>query len=164
MNITLIGMAGAGKSTVGRVLAKRLGYDFVDIDAVLEAKHGRPLQELLDEAGDEAFLHMEREVALSYQNGLQNTVISTGGSMVYSPAAMEHLKKISKIVFLDASLDDIKKRITVGGRGIVGGRDKPFEEVYAERLPLYKRYADIVVPMSGSIEDNAEQVLLALAD
>ena len=163
MNITLIGMPGAGKSSVGKALAERLGMEFIDIDKVLEEAHGKPLQQILDEAGGEGFLKLEEDAVLSYCSVLQNTAISPGGSIVYCKAAMKHLKKISKIVFLEVPLQEIAARIAVQGRGIVGGKDKTLEDIYAERLPLYRQYADYTLVPSGSVEDNAAQ-LLALLD
>lgn len=147
MNITLIGMPGAGKTTVGRVLAQRLSWDFIDIDRVLEQRFAKPLQQILDEAGEEGFLKLEEDAVLSYPSFLQKAVVSTGGSIVYARAAMEHLKKFSTVVFLNVPLEEIKKRIKAEARGIVGGKHKTLEQIYEERLPLYKKYADLVVAM-----------------
>src|SRR3989344_6556277 len=149
MNLTLIGMPMAGKSTVGKFLAQKLGYAFIDIDKVLEENAGKPLQQILDEAGEEGFLKLEEAAVLSYSSFLQKAVLAPGGSIVYSPVAMEHLKKISTVVFLEVPLEEIKKRIAVGGRGIIGGKEKSLEQLYAERLPLYQKYAEVTVDASG---------------
>lgn len=162
MNITLIGMPGAGKSTIGHVLANRLGYAFLDIDRVLEETHGKPLQQILDEAGDEGFIRLE-EAAVLGQREIKDTVIATGGSMVYSPVAMARLKRISTVVFLNVSLRDLQKRLRLAGRGVVRGRDLSLEEIFEQRLPLYKRYADISLMLeSTNTETNAALILQAL--
>ncbi len=158
MNITLIGMPGAGKSSVGRTVADRLGLLFIDIDRAMELVHHKPLQQILDEAGEEKFIRLETEAVLAL-GAVEGTLISPGGSIVYSPEAMEYLRSVSTVLFLEVPLEDIKQRIAVTGRGIVGGKDKTLEDIYAERLPLYKKYAQYVVPMRGSIEDNASQIL-----
>ncbi len=165
MNITFIGMPGAGKSVVGKMVAQKLGMEFLDIDKVLEERHQKPLQHILNEAGDEKFIKLEEDAVLFYANALQNTVVSTGGSMVYSVAAMEHLKTISTVVFLDAPIEEIKARTRVDGRGIVGGAGKTLNEIYTERLPLYQKYADITVALSGiDTKANAERVLAVLPE
>lgn len=155
MNITLIGMPGVGKSTVGKALAEALGLHFVDIDKVMEEAHGKPLQDLLDEAGDEGFIALEEEAALGLQ-GQDGLLISPGGSIVYSPRAMEHLRSVSTVVFLNAALQDLKGRLAMEGRGVVRGRDMTLEQIFEERLPLYKRYAHVEAMMEGA--DTARNV------
>lgn len=162
MNITLIGMPGAGKSVVGRVVAERLGLSYLDVDQVLEAKYGKPLQQILDEAGDEEFVRLEEEAVLGLGD-IRDTLVSPGGSVVYSPAAMERLKSISTVVFLNVPLPDLRKRLVVDGRGVVKGRGFTLEQLFEERLPLYRRYADTEAMLEGvNTEHNAARVLAVL--
>lgn len=145
MNITLIGMAGAGKSTIGRALARRLSYTFIDVDWLITEKTGMSLQALIDEQGDLALIRFEEEAILKLEQ-VNECIISPGGSVVYSEKAMEHLKKVSKIVFLDAPFRSIVKRIrNTRNRGIVGLRDRSLKELFEERVILYKKYADFSV-------------------
>lgn len=145
MNITLIGMAGAGKSTIGRALAKRLNYTFIDIDGLIIERTGMPLQALIDRQGDSALLQLEEEAILGLGQ-VDNCIISPGGSVVYSKEAMKHLKEISKIVFLDAPFRSIVKRIpNARKRGIVGLKDRSLKELFEERLTLYNKYADLSI-------------------
>jgi len=149
MNITLIGMAGAGKSTIGKALAKRLNYTFIDVDGMITKKTGMPLQALIDKQGDSALIRFEEEAILELEQ-VDNCIISPGGSVVYSEKAMEHLKKISKIVFLDAPFRSIVRRIpNARKRGIVGLRDRSLKELFEERLVLYRKYADFSIRLKG---------------
>jgi shikimate kinase len=145
MNITLIGMSGVGKSRIGRLLSKRLNYNFVDVDRLIEQRNNKKLQELIDCLGDEKFVEVEENTILSIEI-TNNSVISPGGSSIYSERAMDFLKSISKIVFLNASLEDIKSRArNFSTRGIVGLKEKGLENLFGERLPFYKKYADITI-------------------
>ncbi len=145
MNITLIGMAGAGKSTIGRALAQRLNYTFIDVDCLITEKAGMTLQALIDKQGDLALIRFEEEAILKLEQ-VDECIISPGGSVVYSEKAMEHLKKMSKIVFLDAPFRSIVKRIrNTRNRGIVGLRDRSLKELFEERVILYKEYADFTI-------------------
>lgn len=149
MNITLIGMAGAGKSTIGKALAKRLNYTFIDVDRLITEKTGMPLQDLIDKQGDSALIRFEEEAILGLGQ-LDNCIISPGGSVIYSKEAMKYLKNISKIVFLDAPFRSIVKRIpNVRKRGIVGLRDRSLKELFEERLILYNKYADFSIKLRG---------------
>ena len=149
MNITLIGMAGAGKSTIGKALAKRLNYTFIDVDRLITEKTGMPLQDLIDKQGDSALIKFEEEAILGLGQ-LDNCIISPGGSVIYSKEAMKYLKNISKIVFLDAPFRSIVKRIpNVRKRGIVGLRDRSLKELFEERLVLYNKYADFSIKLRG---------------
>lgn len=162
MNIALIGMPGAGKSTIGRALAEGLGLRFVDIDKEMEARHGKPLQTILDEAGDGGFIELEEEAVLRLGD-IRDALISTGGSIVYSQKAMERLKDISTIVFLNVALPDLKKRLDMEGRGVVRGQHLTLEQILEERLPLYKRYAHTEVMLEGiDTERNVARVMAVL--
>jgi shikimate kinase len=157
MNITLIGMAGAGKSTVGRALAKNLDYTFIDVDGLITEETGMPLQGLIDKQGDFALIRFEEEAILKLDK-VEEYVISPGGSVVYSEKAMEHLKDISKIVFLDAPFRSIVKRIpNAGKRGIVGFKDKSLKELFEERAILYRNYADFSVRLKD--KDNVQKIV-----
>ncbi|MPN27243.1 Shikimate kinase [bioreactor metagenome] len=161
MNITLIGMAGAGKSTIGKALAKRLNYTFIDVDRLITEKTGMPLQDLIDKQGDCALIRFEEEAILGLGQ-LDNCIISPGGSVIYSKESMKYLKNISKIVFLDAPFRSIVKRIpNVRKRGIVGLRDRSLKELFEERLVLYNKYADFSIKLRGkeNIQGLAERVI-----
>lgn len=161
MNITLIGMAGAGKSTIGKALAKRLNYTFIDVDRLITGKTGMPLQALIDKQGDSALIRFEEEAILGLEQ-LDNCIISPGGSVIYSREAMRHLKEISKIVFLDAPFRSIVKRIpNARKRGIVGLRDRSLKELFEERLILYNKYADFSIKIRGkeNVQGLAERVI-----
>ena len=158
MNIVLIGMPGSGKSTVGVLVAKALGMSFVDTDLEIMQRTGRHLQEILDEDGLHQFLRDEADTVTGLS--VSNSVIATGGSVVMEPEAMEHLRKDGIIVFLDVSLEELKRRITnIKSRGIAFAPGQILEDIYEERLPLYKKYADLTIPMERDIEDTVEAVL-----
>ena len=157
-NITLIGMPGSGKTTVGQALAHKLGWDFVDTDALMVAEHGH-LQTLIDTRGAAEFRKLEERAILSLQNST-HMLISPGGSVVYSPTSMAHLKDFSTIIFLNVPLDVIKSRCDAQSRAIVGLKEKGWERLYAERGELYKKYADYeIIPRGGPPEEDAEQIL-----
>jgi shikimate kinase len=161
MNITLIGMAGAGKSTIGRVLAKQLGYNFIDVDLLIKENTGMPLQALIDKQGDLALIKFEEETILRL-NQVDNCVISPGGSVVYSENTMQHLKEISKIIFLNAPFRIIIRRLpNARKRGIVGLRDRSLKELFEERMILYQKYADYSIKLKGkeSIQKIVENII-----
>ena len=149
MNITLIGMAGVGKSTIGKRLARRLNYDFIDVDVLIREKMGSTLQDMIDEGGDQVLLDIEEEMLLSLDIG-DNCIISPGGSAVYSRKGMEFLKKNSRIIFLDAPFWLISRRIRdPADRGMVGLEGKTLKQLFNERLVLYKRYSDAKIRIKG---------------
>jgi shikimate kinase len=161
MNITLIGMAGAGKSTIGRALAKRLDYTLIDVDRLITEKTGMPLQTLIDKHGDSALIRFEEEAILGLGE-VKGCIISPGGSVIYSEKAMEYLKKVSKIIFLDAPFRSIVKRIpNARKRGIVGLRDRSLKELFEERMVLYQKYADFSIKLRGreNIQKLVEKII-----
>lgn len=143
-NIVLIGMPGAGKSTVGVVLAKRLGYRFVDSDLLIQDQYGKLLHELISEHGVDGFLKIENQVNAGIQ--LTRSVIATGGSAVYGQEAMEHLKKISTVVYLKLPYEEIRQRLgDLNARGVTLRSGQTLRDLYEERTPLYEKYADVVI-------------------
>ncbi len=150
MNITLIGMAGVGKSSVGKKLAKKLNYKFLDIDKIIEKRTKLRLQQIIDNFGEDRLLKIEEEMILGLGE-LNNCIISPGGSAIYSTKAMEALKKKSVIVFLNTPFKNIERVITEREkktRGIVGLKKKSLKALFNERLVLYRKYADVVVEIS----------------
>ena len=148
-NIVLIGLPGAGKSTLGVVLAKMVNYRFLDCDLLIQQKHGATLQQLIDENGVEGFLSIENSVLKGI--AARRTIISTGGSAVYSEEAMEHLRKIGTVVHLKVSCDVMAQRVgDLGQRGVVvrNGASDDLKRLYDERMPLYERYADITLDVN----------------
>lgn len=148
LNIILIGMPGAGKSTVGVLLAKRLGYNFVDTDLLLQSQQQARLQQIIREVGLAEFKRIEEEVICKVQT--THSVVATGGSVVYSERAMAHLEKLGQLVFIDVPLGQLKERVSdMDSRGLVIGPGESYEQLYIERQPLYKRYAEITIPGAG---------------
>jgi len=140
-NIILIGMSGAGKSTIGVLLAKALGYTFIDTDLIIQEQQGQLLQEIIDLKGMESFLQAEEYAILGLKS--EGTVIATGGSVIYSPKAMAHLKSLGKILYLKIPCEVIEKRLNdISSRGIIMGNHTSFKSLYDERESLYEHYAD----------------------
>ena len=153
-------MPGSGKSTVGVLLAKALGYLFEDVDLLISRRAGKPLQRILDEDGLERFLRLEEAVGSTLQ--ADHTVIATGGSMVLSEKAMAHLKSMGEVVFISVPFVEIERRVTnIKTRGIVFHPDETLADIYRERLPLYERYADrtLCVGAGDTIEDTVDSFL-----
>lgn len=143
-NIVLIGMPGCGKSTIGVVLAKKLGFRFLDSDLCIQEREGRLLHEIISSVGLEGFLHIENEV----NSGLDvsGCVIATGGSAVYGKEAMEHLKEIGIVVYLKLPYFSIRERLgDLKKRGVVLKKGQTLKGLYEERIPLYEKYADVIV-------------------
>ena len=157
-NIVLIGMPSAGKSTVGVIIAKNLGMNFIDTDVLLQTRQGKLLQEILDAEGTEAFLEIEEEAILSID--CSNTVIATGGSAVYGEKAMEYLKRNGLVIYLHVAMETVNIRLrNLKTRGVVLSKGQTLEDIYRERVPLYEKYADIRLDCSNnSIEDTLEAV------
>ncbi|PID73327.1 MAG: shikimate kinase [Desulfobacterales bacterium] len=159
-NIVLIGMPGAGKSTVGIVLAKVLGYGFVDTDIVIQQAEAKSLSEIIRENGVDGFRRVEEKHAAAL--ALSRTVIATGGSVVYGDRAMAALKSAGRVVFLDLSLPLLSRRLDdMDGRGVVRLPGQTLADLLAERLPLYRKWADIRIPCDGLAP---EQVMNRIRD
>jgi len=147
-NIVLIGMPGAGKSTVGVVLAKILGYRFVDSDLVIQEETGKLLHEIITEKGLDGFIQVENDVNKNLW--VHKSVIATGGSVIYGSEAMEHLKEIGTVVYLRLSCEAIKRRLgDLKKRGVALKDGQTLESLYAERVPLYEKYADLTISCGG---------------
>lgn len=161
-NIVLIGMPGAGKSTVGVVLAKRLGFQFVDSDLVIQDKYGKLLHELIEEHGVEGFWKIENDVNASLN--MRKSVIATGGSAVYGEEAMEHLRQIGIVVYLQLPFAEVEERLgDLNARGVTLRPGQTLADLYAERIPLYEKYAHVTVKCGGRelreiVVDAAEAV------
>ena len=158
MNIVLIGMPGAGKSTIGVLLAKRLAYDFIDTDVNIQLKTGEPLQKTMDRDGYLRLREIEEEILLELD--MDKSVISTGGSAVYGDSGMKHLKKNAYVVFIEASLKELKSRVhNYEDRGIARRPDQSFKELFEERDKLYRKYADIVVKSIYGKQDEMVETI-----
>lgn len=147
-NIILIGMPAVGKSTVGVVVAKRLGYEFIDTDLLIQKQENRLLKEIIEDEGINGFLSIENQVNRDVQ--AERAVISPGGSVVYCQEAMEHYKEIGVVVYLRASFDTINNRIrNAKSRGVVLKEGQTLEMLYEERVKLFETYADITIDEEG---------------
>lgn len=163
-NIVLIGMPGAGKSTLGIVLAKIMNYDFMDADLVIQNQCDKTLQKLIDACGPEGFIEVENQILSDIK--ASRAVIATGGSAVYSDEAMRHLSEIGTVVYLQISYEQLVSRLSdLQERGVVlkGGIGMSLRELYDERKPLYEQYAEITVDVNDlSITAAARKVADAL--
>lgn len=144
MNITLIGMPGCGKSTIGVLLAKTLGYRFLDTDLLIQEKEDRLLSDILEEEGMERFIEIENQV--NAQVDVKRTVIAPGGSAIYGREAMEHFKEIGKVVYIQLSYETVADRLgDLKARGVVMKDGQTLKQLYEERCPMYEHYADVVI-------------------
>lgn len=160
-NIVLIGMPGAGKSTVGVVLAKVLGYDFLDSDLVIQQKDGRLLSQIIAEEGTDGFIRIENQVNAGLD--VMRSVIATGGSVVYGTEAMEHLKSIGTVVYLKLTYQTIENRLgDLKNRGVVLREGQTLADLYRERTSLYEKYADVTIEEDGlSIPETVSKIAAA---
>jgi shikimate kinase len=158
-NIVLIGMPGVGKSTIGVVLAKMLGYDFIDADLVIQEKEKKLLREIIAEVGAEGFIKVENRVNSSIE--AEHAIIATGGSVVYGAEAMAHLKEIGTVLYLKLPYEELQKRLRdIKGRGVVLKDGQTLKDLYEERVPLYEKYADLTVDEERcSIEKTIDKIL-----
>lgn len=163
-NVVLIGMPGCGKSTIGVVLAKVLGYEFTDSDLLIQKQEGKLLREIIAEQGEEEFLKIEEAVNAGIHT--ERHVIATGGSVIYSDKAMQHLKEIGTVVYLKLSFASICNRLgNIRRRGVVLKDGQSLKDLYDERTPLYERYADITIDAEGyDIEGLMDEVAQALVN
>ena len=157
-NLVLIGMPASGKSSVGVILAKLIGYDFIDTDILIQRSEKKRLSEIIREVGVDGFLEVEARVNGSVE--ADHCVIATGGSAVYSEEAMRHLKKIGHIMYLKVDYETIRKRLgNIKQRGVVLREGQTLRDLYGERAVLYEKYADAVVEEQGDVEDVVVGIL-----
>lgn len=158
-NIILIGMPGVGKSTIGVILAKLLGYQFVDADLLIQQQEKKLLKDIINERGTDGFIEVENRINAGIV--AEHTVIATGGSVVYGKEAMRHLKEIGTVVYLEVSYDTIKKRLAdIKGRGVVLRENQSLLDLYKERTPLYEKYADVKVTEEHlNVEQTIERLV-----
>lgn len=158
-NIILIGMPGAGKSTLGVVLAKAMGFDFVDTDLIIQSEQNEKLYRIIEKKGIEEFIRIENETASSLK--AENSVIATGGSVIFGKEAMKNLKNLGTVIYLQVNVKEIEKRLSnIKTRGIVMKAGETVKKIYDERTPLYKKYADITVNCDGmDLEKTVEKII-----
>ena len=161
-NIVLIGLPGVGKSTAGVILAKVTGKRFVDSDLVIQEQTGKLLCQIIEEEGVDGFIAIENKI--NAELNVSNSIIATGGSVIYGEDAMAHLKDIGTVVYLKVGFDIINKRLSdIKGRGVVLKEGQDLKALYEERIRLYEKYADIIIDETGlSIEKTVEQICSAL--
>ena len=161
-NIVLIGMPGVGKSTIGVILAKVLGYNFIDTDILIQEKTRKLLSQIIQESGIDEFIRIENDINKSLK--VNRSVIATGGSVIYGREAMDNLKSIGKVIYLKQDFERINERVSnINGRGVVLRDNQTFLELYNERTQLYEKYADIVLDEGDlSIEDTLNKLVYEL--
>lgn len=161
-NIVLIGMPGVGKSTVGVILAKVLGYQFIDADLVIQKRENRLLHEIISEEGLDGFLKAEENANVYIAQNEEKSIVATGGSVVYCEKAMQELKKTGRVIYLKLEYDQLKKRLgNLKGRGVVLKDGQDLRGLYEERIPLYEKYADLTVNEKNL---DVEQTLQKIVD
>lgn len=158
-NIVLIGMPGVGKSTIGVILAKVLGYQFIDADLVIQKEEGKLLKDIIAEVGPDGFIEVENRVNASIQT--EHSIIATGGSVVYGAEAMEHLREIGTVLYLSLPYSEIEKRLSdIKGRGVVLREGQTLFDLYQERTLLYEKYADVTIDENGlNVEETIDEIL-----
>ena len=152
-------MPGVGKSTIGVILAKELGYQFIDSDLVIQQQEKRLLREIIEQEGVDGFLEIENQVNAGIQ--AEGAVIATGGSAVYGAEAMEHFRQTGTVVYLRLTYEKLKKRLgNLRGRGVVLRKGQTLHDIYRERSVLYEKYADIIIEETGrDIEATLREIL-----
>ena len=161
-NIVLIGMPGVGKSTVGVILAKVLGYQFIDADLVIQKRENRLLHEIISEEGLDGFLKAEENANIYIAQNEEKSIVATGGSVVYCEKAMQELKKTGRVIYLELEYEQLKKRLgNLKGRGVVLKDGQDLRGLYEERIPLYEKYADLTVNEKNL---DVEQTLQKIVD
>jgi shikimate kinase len=158
--ITLIGMPGAGKSTVGKMLAERLDYRFLDLDVLIKEKTGRGHAEILEKDGRDALVNLENRLTLELN--LTKTVLSPGGSIIYSPKAMDKLRQETSVIYLELPLEEIQKRLgeNLYTRGIIGLKEIGLAKLYQERAPLHYQFAHHIINCSDLTEQEVLKTIL----
>lgn len=158
-NIVLIGMPGVGKSTIGVVLAKVMGYQFIDADLVIQEKEGKLLCEIIEEVGTEGFIEVENRINSRIE--AKHAIIATGGSVVYGAEAMAHLKEIGTVIYLKLPFEELNQRLKdIKGRGVVLKEGQTLLDLYEERVLLYEKYADIIVDeYQLNVEQTIERIM-----
>lgn len=161
-NIVLIGMPAVGKSTIGVLLAKTLILSFTDTDLLIQEKYKKSLCDIINENGTKAFLNIEEDVILN--SDFHDSVIATGGSAVYGENAMKKLKASGKVIYLDLSLEEIRKRIgDIKSRGVVLTKGTTLEDIFNDRKALYEKYADIKIDCNNlTAEECVEKIISVL--
>ena len=153
-NIVLIGMPGVGKSTIGVILAKELGYQFMDTDLIIQKKENRLLREIIEQEGVDGFLDVENQVNSGIE--AERTVIATGGSAVYGREAMKHFREIGTIIYLRLPFEKLRER----GRGVVLKENQSLRDIFEERSVLYQQYADVIIDEENKdIESTLREIL-----
>lgn len=158
-NIILIGMPGVGKSTIGVVLAKMLGYQFLDADLVIQEKEKKLLREIIEEVGAEGFIEVENRI--NSQIEAEHSIIATGGSVVYGTQAMARLREIGTVLYLKLPYKELERRLSdIKGRGVVLKEGQTLRDLYEERVPLYEKYADVTVDEYRlNVEQTIEKIM-----
>lgn len=164
-NIVLIGMPGVGKSTVGVILAKVLGYQFIDADLVIQKRENRLLHEIISEEGLDGFLKAEENANVYIAQNEEKSIVATGGSVVYCEKAMQELKKTGRVIYLELEYDQLKKRLgNLKGRGVVLKDGQDLRGLYEERIPLYEKYADLTVNEKNlDVEQTLQKIVNRLS-
>jgi shikimate kinase len=160
-NITLIGMPGSGKTTVGRALADLLGWTLLDTDHLIEERAGQTLEQIIAAIGQQHFLELEAQTIRTLET--QNTIIATGGSVVYDEEAMRHLRQLSTIIYLDVPLPEIEQRVgNLSVRGVIIAPGQSVADLHRHRDPLYRRHAHFILPTSNQSPEQTAQALVKL--
>lgn len=161
-NITLIGMPGVGKSTIGVILAKIIGYEFIDSDIVIQKQEGKLLREIIAEVGSEGFLKIENRIHTEMD--VNRSIISPGGSICYCTDGLEHLREISTVVYLKLDYEELEHRLgNLTARGVVLKDGQTLRDLYEERTPLYEKYAHVTIDETGlQVEETLQAVMEAL--
>ena len=160
-NVVLVGMPSSGKSTIGKFLAQKLGIDFVDTDLIVQQKDGRALRDIVIEEGLEKFHEIQKNAVLELD--VEESIVATGGSIVYSDESMRHLKEKGIIVFLKLDFLENEAR-GISGRRFARNDGQSFYDLYVERMPLYEKYADVTVECSGKTVENIAAEIERLVD
>ena len=161
-NIVLIGMSGAGKTTVGLAISYKLKMSFVDMDAYIEKKYDMSISEMFEKYGEEHFRNLETETAKYLSENYKNTIISTGGGVVMRPENMEYLKKTGTVVYINRTVENILSTLNAEKRPLLKSNPEKLYEMYEKRHPLYVKYADICIMNGGEFQECVENICEAV--